>query len=277
MALWRPGPTGSVPSAVWATSVNLTAATANNTKSAWTTIGTSSFDTHRLMIAPGGVANAAQARNLLFDIGVGAVGSEAVLISNLNAGNNTANVGGRFIELPMFVPAGTRLSARYQTDDITLITAFSLAAFVMHYGPGGWDAPTPAFAVDTYGSDASISRSSVTVTCGVSGAWSSWVEVSSSWEHDTEMLMLLPDAGADAQLALAYLSCQIGVGAGGSEQVVGQFDVWESNTNEQIGCHNFPTARRAIKIKAGQRVAVRASSASTAPQIFGISLYGVRM
>lgn len=94
----------------------LTAATATNTKGAWTEIVASTTDPIRLLIPfpskPAGTANSGA--NGLIDIGIGPAGSEVVILSNLRFESYSSEV---FVTIhpwaPCRIPVGSRIAARY--------------------------------------------------------------------------------------------------------------------------------------------------------------------
>jgi hypothetical protein len=87
-------------------------------KGSWVEIASSlSRDTYGLMINFNSNAASAASRNTVVDVGIGAAGSEVVIIPNLiagNAGTYGVGSGGLWYYFPMAIPAGSRLALRAQ-------------------------------------------------------------------------------------------------------------------------------------------------------------------
>lgn len=99
-----------------------------NTKGSWSQIvASTAHDYRELLVAADHFSN--QGRGLL-DIGVGGSGSEVVLIPDLhvNFGQQNQAGKGQYWNLPVSIPAGTRLAARTQCDQA------SATADVILYG-----------------------------------------------------------------------------------------------------------------------------------------------
>jgi len=96
---------------------------ASNTKAAtWTTlVASTAFDSFFMVINFNSNSSSAAIRNTLCDIGLGAALSERVLIPDLLfAGADSYVVtGGVWYVFPLFVPSGSRISARAQVNNAT--------------------------------------------------------------------------------------------------------------------------------------------------------------
>lgn len=82
-------------------------------------------DTFGLIICINNNNTSAASRNSVMDVGIGASGSEVVLIADLicgNAVNYNVNGGGIWYYFPVAIPAGTRIAIRAQS---TVATAFN--------------------------------------------------------------------------------------------------------------------------------------------------------
>lgn len=97
-------------------------ATATNTKTGWTVLTASTVERARFMVVGiqpvvGTVQNSATG---LVDISIGAAGAEQVIVANVPYGTNVAEqLQFGAITVPVTIPAGTRLAARYQASQIT--------------------------------------------------------------------------------------------------------------------------------------------------------------
>lgn len=94
----------------------LTASSTANTKGAWTElIAASSFDYHGVWFNVGHVFNVSSF--LLIDIAIGGAGSEVVIMPNLSTCRRAITNDGSAsaVFLPLFIPKGSRISARCQS------------------------------------------------------------------------------------------------------------------------------------------------------------------
>lgn len=106
-----------------------------NTKGAWSQISAATVRDHRgLLMAVGNQVNTVQtAAFFMYDIGVGAAGSEQVLVPNLHhyfAANET--IAPAYNYLPVRVPVGSRLAVRAQcsiTDAVDRLSDVALYGF----------------------------------------------------------------------------------------------------------------------------------------------------
>jgi hypothetical protein len=90
-----------------------------NTKGAWTTLISSTNGlVTTLMLTTRGWHTVNAQTNCLIDIGIGAAGSEQVLIPNMYQFNqpNSSNWTRSYLHVPVALPPGTRLAARAQAD-----------------------------------------------------------------------------------------------------------------------------------------------------------------
>lgn len=95
-------------------------------KGAWAqVIASTTDDSFGLLICVNSSSTSAASRNIVLDIGLGASGAELVLVPDLIAGNaNTYGAGGVWYFFPVFVPAGSRVSARAQGTVATTFNVF---------------------------------------------------------------------------------------------------------------------------------------------------------
>jgi hypothetical protein len=112
------------------TGTPLTLPGAINTLGAWTQIAASTSATIRslLIATTGPLGNSwANSTSVLLDVGYGGVGSEQALVSGLSMGWGTTEFTDSVaLTVPVNLPAGTRLAARYQANDIAQPPTVSL-------------------------------------------------------------------------------------------------------------------------------------------------------
>jgi hypothetical protein len=189
-----------------------------NTKGSWTQIAAAtSADIHFLsaFIDVQDAFGSSAAQPFLVDIGIGAAGSEIALIPNLLWSN--PGQGGRqmvSVALPIFIPAGTRISARCQSN-----AAFQNWVYV---SVTGYDA---AFTegrsycgVDALNANAATSSGTQLsgTTANTFGAWTQIV--ASAAKEYAGLFMLWDDSTQNGnQISFVY---DVGIGASGSEIAV---------------------------------------------------------
>lgn len=202
--------------AVGATSTGTAIASSatTNTKGSWVElIASTAFDSSWVMVNWAGFDNVA-GPDFLFDIGVGASGSEQVIVANLIAGQRGTWVPGGYL-FPLAIPAGSRVAMRAQVNSGSARTG---RVAIQIFG-GGWN-QDPGNRVVTYGA-ATADSGGVNVdpggTVNTEGAWS---EITSATTHDHFWLSL----GIGNQLNTGRSLCDwlidIAAGASGSEQLL---------------------------------------------------------
>ncbi len=113
------------PAATWGTSIT----PAVGSKGSWAQVIASTGDaSFGILVNINSASTSNASRNYTVDIGVGAGGSETVLIADLLGGNaGTYSVGPGWYYFPIFIPAGTRIAARAQGS---VTTAFSVLVWL---------------------------------------------------------------------------------------------------------------------------------------------------
>lgn len=254
------------PATLAATTVgtNITSG-AINTESAWTElIASTARDTWGILVAFNRGGTNANIRSVLCDIGIGAAGSEIALISNLigNSGVNS-NVGfhnARFF--PLFIPAGTRLSARVQTN----AAAHVLDVIVRLIGAPDGAPYMPCAGVETLGT---ITGSLfAAVTPGASGAFGSWTTIGTT-VHEWKGFTALFQTANNATQTNQSVHAEIGYS---SVALVTHYASF--NTGEVIGNHaeQLPCMQ---PIPAGTIMQVRIRSSIASPQAIPCAIYGL--
>jgi hypothetical protein len=159
------------PASATAFGTAVTAAGTANTKGTWVAIhATISYDlyVHNLMVTAGGTAAASD--RFLFDLGIGPDAANVTVIAENLVGDNVASVisGGRYYgQVPLYVPAGTQLWARCQSET---------ASDAMRLWVASWGAPDhpesfPKVSyIEALGAGTSGVTTGATVSVGASGA-----------------------------------------------------------------------------------------------------------
>lgn len=220
-----------------------------NTKGAWSQlISSAASDIYMLRIIAEYQGNGSSGNDgyALLDIGVGASGSEVVLIPNIIMGNDQPSGNGMgFLDLliPISIPAGTRISARCQVNAASSISTISIGVWSFD-SSFGEEAPT---GYDAIGVSPSSSSGTVLSTTGQPGPF---IQLVASAARDYCGLFVISDTNGNGNFSGE--SVDIAVGASGSEQLVLPASWGDFGT---VYVHYYP-----IQIPAGERIAVRGTT-----------------
>lgn len=234
-----------------------------NTKGAWMQILASApQDYTGLWIQLRG----ATTNNALFDIGIGAAGSEIVLAPNLFCGPKlTQDSYGSVFILPCSIPAGSRVAVRSQTDGVSISASINIGFFT-----GYLTAQYPGNLFDIGTMLATSTGTALTIPASGSSAW---VQLVASTAYDIKkFLLFIGGAGPDTQAMI-----DLAVGAAGAEQIIlGGIGYLERQITGSVGqsgpssCGPFP-----IQIPAGSRISVRATFIGGSGATTYISMLGM--
>lgn len=221
-------------------------------------IAATSNDAYGLWIIAEGHSTSATAGSGLLDIAVGTENNEVIIVPDLNigyAGPDITSLGGgpKMFYIPgLFIPAGSRLSARSQAA-----TASRTAQIIIVTDPAlRWD--TQQTAAVTYGADLTTSTGqSVTPS---SGNFGSWTQIGSVTSKAHDIFILGIDGLGDASLAEDYLLAELSHGNSGSQVTISAFQ-YRSGQDESI-CGPFPTTAFA-SVDSGAKLWVRMAAGST--------------
>jgi hypothetical protein len=262
----------TVPSTAGGTVV--TASSTIHTKGAYAELITATaFDTCYVEILMSGASVAATATSILVDIAIGAAASETDIISNLNAGGasifSTANTstGGQKYAFPLYIPAGSRVSARCQA----LISSDTVNVAIRLLG-----GPTsPVWAgqqVTTYGANIGTSLG-VSVAQGISDAEGTFTEITSATTAPMSWLSWGVGTAADTTIIGGTALIDVGVGSA-TETVVMENFMYGQGNSEAIGFVGF--AGVPVSVPTGQRLAARLSrDTGGGAEAHDVILYGV--
>lgn len=256
-----------------------TACTANasaNTKGSWAQVSSAvPFDVHAVWISLGGMGSDFQTTGALVDIGIGASGSEAVIIPNLlcslNCGSSSTTPGGQFggVMVPCYIPKGQRLAIRCQAS--TGGRSVSLITNLIGRGFKGERARGRCYA---YGPNTATSRAvGLTIPSSGSTAWTQLTAGTSAF-HSFLMLAFAPDfITYDVDLTLA-----VAVGAAGSESAIwtlNQVIRPQANANQQVSVSNWHALP--LNLAAGTRLSTRLTfnAGTTNSEQVHVAAYGV--
>lgn len=181
----------------------------------------------------------------LFDIAIGGAGSEQVVVPNLPGSVSLASNGDTCVSIPIYIPAGSRVSARMQAgvggNTLVMKAHFITDNFCGMQAPQRWV---------NWGADLATSHGTAVVSSGSVNTKGSWVQLVAASEITTKWLIVAPQITGTAR----NFAVDIGVGGAGSEQVI-LSNLKYVNASLGILIGPFP-----FSIPAGSRVAVRAAS-----------------
>jgi hypothetical protein len=212
---------------------------------------------------------AAARTDTLLDIAIGPAGSERVILPNILAGwRASARWNPGMLILPLYIPGGTRISARAQS--ITASKAFGVGIWTY----GGPDNPVwPTFTeADVYGvttASASVGTSVLPGTgAGVEGAWTNIGGVTTR-AYDAIMPML---QGTMATVIMTAAGEHWEVGYGGT--ALGEYYSGADTSENTIGL--FPPLPIFASVPAGTQLQIRGeTSLASAPQPHDLAILGL--
>lgn len=184
-----------------------------NTKGSWSQlIASTSFDAMGLLLY---VSTQYQDTRYLIDVGIGASGSETVVVSNLLFGVPTGIC--LPIYIPIAVPSGSRIAARCQ-DNFGSSGAYLSANIIA----GGWIDPPSFSSVTDYGTSTSTSGGTTVDAGGTANTKGSYTQIvaSTTYTHKGMMIASTRPTPATAMAADYTQIADVAIGASGSEQII---------------------------------------------------------
>lgn len=203
----------------------------------------------------------------LTDIGIGAAASEQVLLPDLFSQWATLPSPALYV-LPIRIPAGTRISARTQSNATTSQIVVSGQIF-----QGGWDMPRLG-RLTAYGVNTADTGGTQVDPGGTIHTKGSWSELVASTAHRTRHLSIAFGGQNNLVRTTANQLLDVGIGAGGSEVVlIPNIFVYQNLSTDSF--HPLVT-QYPCDIPAGTRIAVRAQSSITdaTDRLFDVMAWG---
>jgi hypothetical protein len=229
---WQPAVGGGAqwmpkPITTWATFVTVTANASANTKGAWTEIiASTTADADLVEVSVQGGNTASTIVGILLDIAIGASGSEVALFENVAVGGAAASsfngeAGYRF-GVPVYVPSGSRISARIQSN----ITLGRTAQVSVRLSAG----PNPS---NTSASATVIGTNTGTSLGTDQNNNTSWQQAVASTAAQYQALSLVPSLNT-TNIAANFRSLQLGFGAGSAESPLSNLDFLSTSTEAVV-------------------------------------------
>lgn len=236
----------------------VTAATTANTKvgAAWAALLPNPTDTPGDGIALTMFATSATVITRLVDIGIGASGSEKIIIPDLLYSNGIADTPS-IVYFPIRIPLGVRLAARMQASSGA--SAIIISAIVHS---GVWSGPVPRSYAVGYGATPASSRGiSVDPGATLNTKPATWTTIAAATTEAARGLVI----GIGNQINLTRSATtwllDIGIGAAGSERALIPNYMIRSNLSEMVEPNFSPFFP--VNIPAGSRISARCQCTST--------------
>lgn len=240
---------------------------AANTKGNWyQLVASSAYNTDGLLVF---IAKM-NASDFLVDIGIGAAGSENVVVPNLVAGNNLANNVTQYL-IPISIPAGTRIAACCQAVAAAVGMLISISLLTQGFMPSA-----SLGRVTAYGANTADSGGTSVDPGAVLNTKNAYSQINGVTANPIRALLIGIGGQANSVRTICYWLVDVAVGAAGSERII--------LPDLQLGCNAtgddvVPTSIGPffIDIPAGTRLAARAQCdiVDAADRLFDIVLYGI--
>lgn len=270
---------GTTRASSGATSLGLVTVTASatiHTKGSWVELVAATDGPGQLVVVQAfGTATSAAATSMLLDIGIGAAGSEVVLIPDLGVGYTTGSAAtpGRKWHFPVFVPSGVRLAARCQA----LIASDTVDVIIDVYGGGAFDSQQCFSAVTAYGANAATSRGVSVANGGTANVKGSWVQITAATTEDIAAIAIATQGAGSVTLSARSHLIDIGIGAAASEVVLAEDLFYVDNATEfQYQIEPWPFVPFATPIPSGARIAARRQCSAASDTTCDLIVYGMR-
>jgi len=239
-------------------SLGAVAAGTANTKGAWNQIiASTSSDISLAWLAFSSGTNGGTDQGTLFDIGVGASGSEVAVVQNIACGGLYFAPPVLAIPIPVFIPSGSRVSFRAQCG----VASRTFLTHATYHRTN--DTHLSPRSLDVIGSSTSNSRG-----VAMSGASGSWVEITSSTSQPYQSFVIVPSMGGTSGLGNVDVRLTLGYGAAGSEIEIGSINFFSGGIaltpRGSFGDFNWPIG---FPLPAGQRLAIRHNIASNPDRV----------
>jgi hypothetical protein len=226
-------------------SVNVTASASAHTKGNWSQlIASTSAETTFISFAINTVNVSATNTATLLDIGVGASGSETVIVPDIAVGGASTAI----FNIPVKVPSGTRIAARCQSARSSQTVPIGARAFECFNAGSAALVPT---AVDVLGINTATSSGTA-----LSGASGTWVEIIASTAKDYIAFGIAPSTNDTDTAAAADTRFDIGVGSAGNEVEFGQL-FFALGATENFSMRTTSPLLFGREVPSGSRLAIR--------------------
>jgi len=262
------------PSSNLGVAVGNPAGAANTKDTSWTQlIASTAFDAQLVVVTIGSSSAAATDTSTLIDIGIGASTAESVLIPDILAGgvNSANNVAGtRHHIFPLYLPAGSRVSARAQSVRTTGYTSVSVELWGGPRNPDRWWCGT---TVTAYGINTADSGGTA-VTAGNSGAETATPVAIGTTSADHEALIFAAACTGTITASLDY-RYDVGIDVASTSWLVRDSFFFRTATSESLGPSGTIWWPIFAHIPSGSVLVSGGECGGTADALIDVALYGV--
>lgn len=238
-------------------SIVVTSGSVAHTMGAWVEVvasTTSDIDGFNLIVSINQIASTDT--SALLDIGVGASGSEVVIVPYLSVGHQGQGAEIAY-KIPVFVPSGSRIAIRVQSvrtsQNITILFVGALSCTTNQ-------TPTPVLSLTSstvqYGADTATSNLTLLTAPGSLNTKGAWTEIAAATTESLQGLTVMLSGGPSGNYTAANCLVDIAVGASGSEIIVLDNYQISVSANENVTARISNTFA-ACDIPAGSRISMR--------------------
>jgi len=243
----------------------VTAPGANNTKGAYTElVASSAHDADALLVV---LQIGLNAVGYLVDIAIGGAGSEKVVVPNIPHGsaNSTRDTDSLAVIVPLAIPAGTRISARYQASTASGSIVRATATLLK----GNFKSPSALGVVSALGALTASSRGTNIDPGGTINTKGSYAELIASTAYDIKALVVIPRKVANGLSVATWWLLDIAIGGAGSEKIVIADYALTASDRDILSPESTVIP---VDIPAGSRVAARAACSINTASVRTIDL-----
>jgi hypothetical protein len=199
-------------------------------------------------------------KDSLFDLGIGAAGSELIIVNNLlfSSLGGASYTGGQLYSLPLSVPSGARIAVRVQSSASSVLHNVSAGIIGVSDMRNGICFQSCA----TYGAVTEDSGGTSIDPGGSANTKGAWVELTSATTSYTQGFFLAFGNKCNAARADASMAIDVGVGAAGLERpIVQNFIIQAGSAMDSITPRVSPFFY--VGIPTGTRISARSACSIT--------------
>jgi hypothetical protein len=214
--------------------------------------------------------NGSSANERLWDLAIGASGSEKIVVPNLHCSGRESNIGDHAY-LPVAIPAGSRIAARFQITGANITRDCAVVLF-----KGGFQTLSAYQRIEACGIDLTNSKGTVIDPGATEHTKGAWTQLIAATAFAYKALLVSIGHNNNITRSTYQWFLDIAIGGSGAEKillpdvVLTAAIVMDNPLPQKIG--PLP-----ISIPAGSRLAARAqSNTSSSPgRLFTVALYGI--
>lgn len=216
-------------------------------------ISSTTYDWHGFWLDASSTASSGAATDVLLDIAIGAASSEQIILPDLMVGwAQAVQSGGRGWFIPLFIPRGTRISARAQA----LISSDTVRILISGC-TGGSGLPVPLFTnCDAYGIDAATS-SGTSHTAGNTGVESTDANVGGTTSRNYGAVLIGVASQSSTTTSIAY-HWELTIGG------ITRAEWYTANNTSEVVWGPWPPCPLSVSIPSGTQLQVQAEASGTA-------------